>query len=148
MRPPREHAERRLAGEQGAVIVEFAAVFIVFAMLLWGLISYGLVFAAQQSLTHAASDAARAGVGLENVDDARDSAERIVDEQLDWLARFGWLEFDKSQHVDVAPCSNATGQDCLTVEVAYDWGGHPIVPSILNVATPNRLSATGVVQFR
>jgi Flp pilus assembly protein TadG len=55
---------RRNRPEDGAVIVEFAAIFIVFAMLLWGLISYGVIFAAQQSLTHAVAEAARATVGM------------------------------------------------------------------------------------
>ena len=135
------------ASDDGAVIVEFAAIFVVFAMLLWGLISYGVIFAVQQSLTHAASDAARAGVGMDSEADAQDAAEEFIMDQLEWLDRFGGLEFDKVEDVSVAPCGNATDQNCLTVEVAYDWDGNPIVPSILSVATPSRLGASGVVQF-
>ena len=50
--------------ESGAVVVEFAIVFVLFVTLLWGLISYGAIFAVQQSLSHAAAEGARAGVDV------------------------------------------------------------------------------------
>lgn len=129
--------------EDGAVIVEFAAIFIVFAMLLWGLISYGVIFAAQQSLTHAAAEAARATVGMTNVADAEDRAEQMLEEELTWLA--DGLDV---KHASVDPCENNPARDCTHVTVTYDWAGSPIVPTILDVATPDRLTGRAVVQFR
>lgn len=129
--------------EDGAVIVEFAAIFIVFAMLLWGLISYGVIFAAQQSLTHAASEAARATVGMSDPAAAEQRALDMVDEELGWLA-----DGIDTKEAAIAACDNAPSTECLTVRVTYDWAGHPIVPSILNVATPDTLSGRAVVQFQ
>lgn len=139
-RPTRQ---RRDGAEDGAVIVEFAAIFIVFAMLLWGLISYGVIFAAQQSLTHGAGEAARATVGVSDPDDARDRALDMLDEELEWLE-----EGIASQEADVAACENDATNQCLTVVVTYDWDEHPIVPTIFDVAVPDTLSGRAVVQFR
>lgn len=133
----------RLQREDGAVIVEFAAIFIVFAMLLWGLISYGVIFAAQQSLTHGAAEAARATVGMSDPVAAEQRAVDMLEQELDWLSD-GLDVKDAS----VEPCDNDPTVDCMVVRVTYDWGGHPIVPSILNVATPDTLSGRAVVQFR
>ena len=133
----------RRGDEDGAVIVEFAAIFIVFAMLLWGLISYGVVFAAQQSLTHAAAEAARSTVGMTDVGAAEQRAVDMLDEELTWLA--GGLD---RREATVAECANDPAYDCMMVTVTYDWASHPIVPSILNVATPDTLTGRAVVQFR
>lgn len=135
----------RLRRQDGAVIVEFAAIFIVFAMLLWGLISYGVIFAAQQSLTHGAAEAARATVGMSDPVAAEQRAEDMLDQELDWLSH----GIDPARtDASVEPCDNDPAVDCMTVRVTYDWGGHPIVPSILNVATPDTLTGRAVVQFR
>ena len=48
--------------ERGAEMVEFAFVVVLLIALLYGIISYGLVLAAQSTLTQAAADAARAGI--------------------------------------------------------------------------------------
>jgi hypothetical protein len=139
------HARRQRParqGEDGAVIVEFAAIFIVFAMLLWGLISYGVIFAAQQSLTHGAAEAARATVGMTDPNDAELRAEQMLAEELAWLA--DGLDGNAS----VEPCENNAARECMHVVVTYDWGEHPIVPTILNVATPDTLTGRAVVQFR
>jgi Flp pilus assembly protein TadG len=137
------HRRARVTDEDGAVIVEFAAIFVVFAVLLWGLISYGVIFAAQQSLTHGASEAARASVGIADPVRAQQRALDMLDEELTWLE--DGLDV-KSAEVGV--CDNDPDRDCLRVTVTYDWRGNPIVPSILNVATPDTLTGRAVVQFR
>lgn len=134
---------RRDRCEDGAVIVEFAAIFLVFAMLLWGLISYGVVFAAQQSLTHAASEAARATVGIPDPVAAEQRAVEMLEEELTWLA-----DGLDSKEAEVDACDNDPTYDCMTVVVTYDWRNNPIVPSILDVASPDTLTGRAVVQFR
>jgi Flp pilus assembly protein TadG len=143
MRRSTTRSRERLAQDDGAVIVEFAAIFIVFAMLLWGLISYGVIFAAQQSLTHAAAEAARSTVGMSNVTEAEDRAEEMLQEELTWLA--DGLDV---VNAEVDECENNSARDCMHVTVTYDWGNNPIVPSILDVATPDTLTGRAVVQFR
>lgn len=139
----RHASRRRQADEDGAVIVEFAAIFVVFAMLLWGLITYGVIFAAQQSLTHAASEASRVTVGIPDPAVAEQRAVDMLDQELTWLAD----GLDRRE-ASVEPCDNDPSRDCVNVLVTYDWQNNPIVPSILDVATPDTLTGRAVVQFR
>lgn len=140
----KSHAER---GESGAVIVEFAAIFVVFAMLLWGLITYGVIFAAQQTITHATSDAARSVVGMYP---SESEAEQMVESVL--RAQVGeesWLDADGLVQADVSfgACDGTPERECATVVVVYDWDGYGIVPELLSVATPDTLSSQAVVQW-
>src|ERR1700733_1169049 len=48
--------------EHGAEMVEFAFVVVLLVMLLYGIITYGLILAAQATVTQAAADGARAGI--------------------------------------------------------------------------------------
>src|SRR5690554_5870378 len=48
--------------QKGVYAVEFAFVFVVFFLILYGMITYGLIFAAQQSMNFAAESGARAGL--------------------------------------------------------------------------------------
>ena len=48
--------------EHGAEMVEFAFVVVLLIMLLYGIITYGLILAAQATVTQAAADGARAGI--------------------------------------------------------------------------------------
>src|ERR1700685_252751 len=48
--------------ERGAEMVEFAFVVVLLIALLYAIISYGLVLAAQSTITQAAADGARAGI--------------------------------------------------------------------------------------
>ena len=134
-------------GESGAVIVEFAAIFVVFAMLLWGLITYGVIFAAQQTITHAASDAARSVVGMyPSEDDAEQMVESVLRAQV---GEDSWLDADGLVQADVtfAACDGTPDRECATVVVIYDWDGYGIVPEMLSVATPDTLSSQAVVQW-
>ena len=52
----------RPRNERGAEMVEFAFVVVLLIMLLYGIISYGLILSAQSTVTQAAADGARAGI--------------------------------------------------------------------------------------
>ena len=59
---PKQPSRRR--DERGAEMVEFAFVVVLLIALLYGIISYGLILAAQTTITQAAADGARAASWL------------------------------------------------------------------------------------
>jgi Flp pilus assembly protein TadG len=131
--------------EDGAVIVEFAVIFIVFVALLWGLISYGVIFAAQQSMAHAASEGARTGAGVADQAGAIAAAEGVAYNQLSWLGSDDPAD-GLEVTVTIDPCDYDATRNCLVVETTYDWANFPIVPSLLDISTPNTLTSRAVVQ--
>lgn len=124
--------------EDGAVIVEFAAIFVLFATLLAGLITYGMIFAVQQSLSHASSEAARSVVGVTDAGEAESRIDSVLDAQLDWLGGLDAVEHDVSGW----SCSD---DPCL-VDISVSYDGQLIELFPFRIATPDRLSAHAVLQ--
>ena len=58
----REKLKRRSEDESGAELVEFAFVVVLLITILYGIITFGMILAAQSTLTQAAADAARTGL--------------------------------------------------------------------------------------
>ena len=61
-RHPYQAAQRPAPGERGTMAVEFAMVFPVFFLVFYAIVTYSMIFVAQQSLTLAASEGARAAL--------------------------------------------------------------------------------------
>lgn len=133
--------------DEGAVIVEFLGVFFLFLLLLWGLITYGTIFAVQQALTHASSEGARAMVGVQDENVARQRAAAIVAQQLKWLeGRYTFENAEFASCDDRSQPAPSDGPVCAYVEVSYPWRDDPIVPPLLSIATPSALGAVAVMQ--
>lgn len=130
---------------RGAAAVEFALVFLVFFMLFYAIVAYGLVFTLRQNMTLAAAEGARAAV-----QDAPDEATRLARAQtranniLSWLPAGGI-----TVNAAAAACAANPATSCVTVVVNYDYAGHPIVPALplLGISIPANLSATATVQL-
>lgn len=137
-------ADRRDQHQDGAVVVEFAIVFVLFVTLLAGLIQYGTIFAVQQSLSHAAAEATRAAVDVVDDGEAQARAEAVVADQLDWLREEG-ITVGPADMTVTCDANYPAGTDCLVVEVAYDWANHALVPTMFAVATPETLTARAVI---
>lgn len=134
---------RRASGDQdGAVVVEFAIVFVLFVTLLAGLIQYGAIFAVQQSISHAAAEATRSAVDVVDDTQAQARAQQVLDDHLAWLDAAG---VTATPAVGACPATYTTATTCLVVDVAYDWAGHPVVPAMLAVPTPDSLTARAVI---
>lgn len=151
----------RLANQRGAYAIEFALVFVVFFLVVYGLLTYGLIFTAQQSVALAAEEGARAALrwqGPAGSWQARaDEAEAAASYQVGWLADMGGAANLPVTVCGKDPAGNAVqagagscgasvldvlepGQ--MEVVVSYLYGAAPLVPSLLgrlNVATPERL---------
>jgi Flp pilus assembly protein TadG len=77
--------------ERGSAVVEAALVFPVFLMILWGIVGFGVDLGLQQSVTHAASEAARDSIsaptvlGGTNCSAWTTSVTSTVQQALSWL---------------------------------------------------------------
>lgn len=121
-----------LRSERGAAAVEFSIVATLLLMLLFGLLLYGFVFGLKHTMTHAASEGARAAnaapVGSEVI-----AAEERARNALSWQKARDHAVID-AQILD--PCDATAGVRCIHVAITYDWQAHPIVPSVFGVGAP------------
>jgi Flp pilus assembly protein TadG len=143
------NARRRPEGDQrGSVLVEFALVFVLFVLVIYAVICFGVILSAKNSITHAAAEGARAAVGavddpLTPEDERVARAKAKVDDSLDW---FGSKYDPNDTTATIAPSGT---KDCITVTITYPYGDRPIVPPPpgLGLATPSNLSSTAVVEL-
>jgi Flp pilus assembly protein TadG len=140
--------------ERGSVLVEFSFVFVLFVLVIYALISFGMILATKNSLTHAAAEGARAAISVVDdpstpaVDEREQRALDKIGDALDWLGN-KYQPSDAS--ADVAACNAAApaGPQCITVTIVYPYETRPIVPPApgLGLVTPNTLTSTAVVEL-
>ncbi len=159
----RTHDQRRRARgrtlararrEGGAAMVEFAFVGVLLVLLLTGLISFGLILSFKQNLTQAAAEGARAGATALSAD-VLTEAESATAQAV--------ASFDQTCNVDGLTCTWQVGDcgeplpdavddpavdDCITVEVTYDYDAFPLLPEfpILAAMYPDTLSASSTAE--
>jgi Flp pilus assembly protein TadG len=98
--------------ERGASAIEFSLVFPLFFLLLYGLVTYGLIFGLQQAMTAAAEDGARAAVACDPTD-VDGHGECVVARARQVVgASLAWLPADRRQTI--------LGADNAAVEVAVE----------------------------
>lgn len=103
----------------GSVAVEFAFVFPIFFLLMYGIVVYGYIFFLNQSVNYAAQQAAEAAVAVDPEDEDSDALRqtRVVEAVNDTLQ---WLP--GSQRARVTICNGSTcavEDDTITVEVRF-----------------------------
>lgn len=128
----------------GAVIIEFALVFVLFFMVMYGVVAYGAIFALQHSLTLAASEGARAAVkDVGALEQRIDLAKKTASDTISWLGGNAPIP-----QVTSDPCAS-TAFTCLKVVLVYDYAKNPLLPGLpgLGVSLPNTLSAQATVQL-
>ncbi len=142
--PPTAHARfglRRERGESGAALVEFALVIGLFMLILYGLISYGMIMATKQRVTNAASEAARSAVG--EADDA--AAIAVATTRVNSLLSGSAGSY--TPVVTAVPCGTST---CVKVKITWDYKNHPVVPPApgIGLFTPDNIISEAQVQYK
>jgi hypothetical protein len=142
---------RRAKSEDGAVLVEFALVFVLFIFILYALVAFGTALALKQSVTHAAAEGARAAVGVvDNPDTAEDEREvKAIDEVRDSLDWIGDKYSDDDVEARVDPCSDGSTDSCIFVTISYPYNDKPIVPAApgLGIVLPDTMTSKAVVKI-
>lgn len=149
---------------KGVAAIEFALVFPVLFIILYGLVTYSLIFAIQHSLSMAAAEGGRAAVKYQSNDDTMDMRINAACEEarknLSWVARFGlFLDCSSNGNNNSAAIlsakflpitcqfqsSNATTQ-CLDLKLVYKYSSQPLLP-IFILPVPNELTGSSFTQF-
>lgn len=140
----------RLRAQRGATAIEFAMLFPLFFIILYAIVTFSLIFVAQQNLTLAAEEGARAALNwqantsmqtaLVNRGNAACAAAKLVIASLVQSARCTSSS---------APCGPNNTMQCVNVVLAYDYQSSPLVPSLplMNVTLPTSLSSSATVQL-
>jgi len=143
--------------------VEFALIFLVFFSVLYGIMMYGMLFTAQQSLNLAAQDGARKALQWQAGDQhmqlrataARDFALR----QADWITAVSGAALSVAVCGKEGPLSVTAGAVCsgqeladdqIEVVVRYPYGGYPLIPNlplIDRAMVPDMLTARASVRL-
>lgn len=133
----------RRRDDNGASAVEFALVLPLLVLLLFGIISYGVMLSFRQSLSQAAAEGARAAAVTFVENEKQDEAIDAVDEAMD---SFG-VSCSGGNLIkggaDVGACTvslpgactpaAATGVKCVTVTLTFNYRENPVVPSFPGV---------------
>ena len=155
--------------QKGAAAIEFSIIFPIFFLIFYAIVTYGLIFVAQQTITLAASEGARAAVRYQS---GKDAAERqalriaaacnMSNQVLDWLRKMGSGQSGATGAcatgitttqvtADKALCSSLSGVTCIKVLVTYDYEKAPLVPKLLgplmSLPTPKTLQGQAVAQI-
>jgi len=161
----------RLRGERGVAMVEMALVFVLFVMMVWGVITFGVAYQLRENMTHAAQEALRAAVvspdeatmNSNAVARARslmtaDLGSSRADAPASPLATCSTNEASGNGYLDICTnytgtaasgsrypqCNDPLGGECMTVTIAYHWGDSPLVAPIPGIFAfmPTTLTVT------
>jgi Flp pilus assembly protein TadG len=166
---------RRSDDERGAEILEFAFVVVLLITLLYGIITYGVILAAQATVTQAAADGTRAGIVQGTVSNACNgtgqngavvmaagcAAVGQAATDLGWMNKGGCNEFVGATQVSTTntspitctattmACPSVATNTCLQLTIKYNYASAPLFPELpgLGVITPSTITSTNVLQL-
>ena len=146
---------RFFKNQSGTSVIEFAFVFPIFFMIFYAIITYGVIFLAQQSITLAAAEGARAALRVvpatnpADIDTHRETNARNAATGTGSAAY--WLMPRLMFAPSLTPCTYNNSVRCYHVTVTYPYQQYPLIPLLLgplmNVAIPTQLSSTAVIQL-
>lgn len=148
--------------QSGAYAVEYALVFPVLFVLVYGALSLAVVMTMRMSLQHAAEEGARAALRFTaQVDGRRQAASTVAQSQTSWMpgprvvaSAVCQLGGECEPVATATPlaippsCGNEVATACqVVVAVSYDYAAHPIFPALpgLGLLLPDRLQGRASV---
>ena len=149
--------------QRGAYVVEFSLIFLALFLVLYGILMYGMIFTAQQSLNLAAHDGARQALqwqaGANHMQLRAQAALVVAQQQADWIASISGTPLSVAVCGATGPLSAVGGGSCsgrmladdqLEVVVSYPYAQHPLIPKLMFIGDamlPASLSARGSVRL-
>lgn len=150
---------------KGVSAIEFGLIFPILFLMLYGLLTYSLIFAVKHSLALAAAEGARAAVRFTSASNdtlqmRRDAACLMATNSLSWLTAIkGAASCNGGALINVevigspnpcaplaAPLNSAV--NCVEVYARYSYAASPIIPVIQAILpVPQRLEGKSVTQI-
>lgn len=142
--------ERTASRQRGVAAVEFALVFPLFFVILYGIVSFSLMFVAQQNLTLAAEEGARAALNYQQATTV--SGALTARANAACAAATNMIATIVSSATCVATpttCSYNASMDCVNVTLTYNYATDPLIPNLplMNMAMPASLVSSAMVQL-
>ncbi|MEK6348329.1 MAG: TadE family protein [Burkholderia sp.] len=142
----------RRRSNRGSMSVEFALIFPLFFMVLYSVVTYGLIFAAQQNLTLAATEGARAALNYQVSTtpqaalSARAAAACTAATNL-----VGWLSGVNCTSTSAGTCSYDASMYCIKVTLSYPYSTKPLISPLplvgMLLPVPSALVGSATVQI-
>ena len=133
--------------QRGTASLEFAIVVLLLLSMIYGLITFGFIFALNHNLSLAASEGARSAIQRSHTTATNADIETFAEANALQRLSFQAARTKAVIAASVDPCVNDPAIDCITVTIDYDWDANPIIPELFGIGTPNTLNATAVVQL-
>ncbi len=150
-RVPMSARTRRRSAQRGSVAVEFALIFPVFFLILYAIVTFSLIFVAQQNMTLAAEEGARAAL---NWASNTSMASALTNRGANACAAANQAAASILQNImqctqTATSCGPGNAMYCINVSLSYDYKNNPFVPTLglMTAPLPNSLVATATVQL-
>lgn len=119
--------------------MEFALIVPILIMLVFGVLSYGLMLSFRQSISQSAAEGARAAAVAPATADRQAIAFEAIGAAMDATCNAGYL---------VCTAATPAACGCMEVTVTYDYAADPSKPKLMfGFALPDRLSYTAVAEI-
>ncbi len=151
VRIPMCHSRHALRHRQrGATAVEFALVFPVFFTVMYAIVTYSVIFVAQQNLTLASEEGARAALNYQKATTVA-AAVGLRAAAACTTATNMIVGLIRTATCTPTPttCSFDATMQCIAVKLTYNYAANPLVPTLpfFGLVLPNTLTSTATVQL-
>ncbi|QDQ83723.1 TadE/TadG family type IV pilus assembly protein [Paraburkholderia megapolitana] len=136
--------------QHGATAVEFAMVFPMFFAIFYAIVTFSLIFVAQQSLTLATEEGARAALSYQPASSVAAAITLRAKAACNTATNMVAPMIGNAKCTTVpAACSFDSTMQCIAVTLNYNYASSPLVPNlpVLGAVLPNSLSSTATVQL-
>ncbi len=149
--------------QRGVAAIEFALIFLLGVLpLLLITLTGALIFAAQQSLSLASAEGARAALQYGSITQRQTNACNAAQRSMAWLLTYanengncGAPATPGGSYAPIAVSAAATcptnaNAQCITVVASFDYNNHPFIPgtrTLYGWALGSNLSSTATVQL-
>ena len=144
------HRSRRSCWQRGTAAVEFVLVFPLFFAVLYGIVTFSLIFVAQQNLTLAAEEGARAALNYQPASSVGAAlAARATAACSAATNMIATMVSSATCVATPATCNYNAAMDCMNVTLTYNYASNPLIPSLplMNVVMPASLVSSAMVQL-